>query len=144
VYGYDFVSNIVYDWRLYNDSGAAGYGMLFRDSAIDDVNVTGNAFIDGGWRPTWGCVFGSKPGPDKGAGGESPSEQALRTRAIYFDEATNLGGDDCRGKFLRTLPNSRPYILPNATLQEVLATVGAQPRFADEQALIDEIAAQLP
>lgn len=146
VYNYDFVRNIVYDWRDYDPrpNEVAGYGMLLRDSAIDNLNIIGNAFLPGTWRESWACVVGTRPGPDKGGKGMSPREEGLKEREIYFsgsdDAMPNLGGDDCANfGFKRDAPVPRPYELPELTLIEVLENVGAKPRTEDEQALLDEI-----
>jgi hypothetical protein len=150
VYNYDFVRNIVYDWRDYDarENEVGGYGLLLRDGAVDSLNIVGNAFLAGAWREQWGCVVGTSPGPDKGADGWSPSEQALLQRDIFFaragDPGENVGGLDCHNfAFKRSLPNPRPYVLPEVTLHDVLDNVGAHPRTPDEQALIDEIRARL-
>jgi hypothetical protein len=151
VYNYDFIRNIVYDWRDYDprDNEVAGYGMLLRDGVIDSLNVVGNAFIAGDWRADWGCVVGTRPGPDKGSEGLSPTEQRLTQRQIFFarlgEPRGNIGGADCQTfPFALREPNPRPYELPELTLQEVLERVGAKPRTADEQALLDEIRSRLP
>jgi hypothetical protein len=150
VYDYDFIRNIVYDWRDYDarEGEVAGYGLLLRDAFIDSVNIVGNAFLPGAWRPAWGCVFGAKPGPDRGREGPSPAEQGLEQRDIFFARAGaddgNLGGPDCQDfAFKRTAPNPRPYRLPEISLDEVLDNVGAHPRTPDEEALIAEIRARL-
>ncbi len=146
VYNYDFIRNIVYDWRDYDPrpNEVAGYGMKLRDSAIDNLNIVGNAFLPGSWRESWACVVGTKPGPDKGGKGMSPREVGLMEREIYFatddDPMPNIGGDDCANfAFKRDTPNPRPYELPDMSLLEVLDSVGAKPRTEDEQALLDEI-----
>jgi len=144
VYKYDFESSIIADWLSHDGSGQSGYGMRFRDEKLDDINVTNSAFLDSGYRPGWSCFLGTKPGPDKGSGGEGDEEPIIRTRSIFFDEATNIGGDQCRGKWALSAPNPRPYVLPIIPLSFVPTSVGAFPRTPDEQALLDQIATRLP
>lgn len=150
VYNYDFVSNIVYDWRDFDsrEGEDAGYGMLLRDPAIDSINIIGNAFLPGSWRKEWACVVGSRPGPDGGGAGLSQNEMRIAQREIFFARAAapngNRGGAECQTfPFKRREPNSRPYELPRLTLDQVLDRVGAQPRTPDETALIAEIRARL-
>ena len=150
VYNYDFVRNIVYDWRDYDprENEIAGYGMLLRDNAIDHLNIIGNAFLPGEWRPMWSCVVGTRPGPDKGSRGPSPREVALSSREIFFAGSehplANLGGDDCSTfGFKRVEPVPRPYELPELSLLDVLDRVGAQPRTPDEEELLAAIRERL-
>jgi hypothetical protein len=112
------------------------------DGLTDRVNVIGSAFVPGSWRPDWGCVFGDLP--------KSDGEQPLLANQLHFADnffSAQQSTAECKSTATGQQAVQRPYTLPGvlsaAQLEDMLPSVGAQPRTASDQAIVDEVAAKL-
>ncbi len=152
---FDYVNNIIYDWGYFGEGG--GYGIRIKNNP-GEPKVNGN-FINNWFEPTirpaWALVYGTVPGADANDGGPAvpPPQGTVVTNSLMGDlfvsgnllPAENEDHYSTVGAPLPVPAYARVTTYPASHLAvEVLPEVGMLYRDAEEQAILDEIAALAP
>jgi hypothetical protein len=153
----DYVNNVVYGWAAFPSLGN-GYGMRIRNEASEgkvNANIVNNAFVPRAAFQSWALVYGDRPGPEESEGSvpPTPPQGSLITnsRMGRLWVAGNILPSENRDHYSTV---SEPLAIPAAASvttwpaselrQRMLPFVGVGLRTAEEQALIDEVAAAVP
>ncbi len=152
---FDYVNNIIYDWGYFGEGG--GYGIRVKNPP-GEPQVNGN--LVNNWfeptiRPAWALVYGTVPGQDSDDGGPAaPVPQGTVVTTSQMGDlyvAGNILPDENEDQYSTVgVPIPVPAYAQVTTAAaadlalEVLPSVGMQYRDAEEQAILDEIAALAP
>jgi pectate lyase len=152
----DYVNNVVYGWAAFPSLGN-GYGMRIRNTPRGSVNanIVNNAFVPRAGYKSWALVYGERPGPEASEGSvpatQVPGSLVTSSRMGRLWVAGNLLPRENRDHYstvsepLEIPTTARVTTWPATELrQRMLPFVGVRFRTAEEQALIDEVAAAIP
>jgi hypothetical protein len=152
---FDYVNNVIYDWGFFGEGG--GYGIRIKNEP-GEPQVNGN-FINNYFlptiRPEWALVYGLDPGPDAHDGtpaGPPPPQGTVISSAMgaLYVAGNELPADNqdhysTVDQPLTIPPEAQVTTLPAAELESaMLPYVGMRYQDAEEQAILDEIAAAMP
>jgi hypothetical protein len=144
---FDYVNNVVAFWGAFPSLGS-GYGVRLRTEpgeAPVNANIVNNVFVPVPGRfPSWGLVYGDRPGPSDDGGRNA----SLLGRVFVSGNILPSANQDHYSTLDAPLPipaGARVTTWPaNELRTRLLPHVGMKYRDGDEQALLAEIGAAIP